>query len=49
MIQKNVRYVHTLFELNWCSGCDANWENLLHMVGTKELKSPESYCHSNYK
>ena len=46
---KNVKYVHTLFELNWCGGCDANLGNLLHMVGTKELKPPESYWHSNHR
>ena len=49
MIQKNVRYVHTVFELNWCSGYDANWGNLLDMVETKEFKPPESYCNLNPK
>ena len=49
MSQKYVRYVHTLFELNSCSGCYINRGNLLHIVGTKELKLPESYFHSNHR
>ena len=49
MSQKNVRYVQTLFELNWYSRCDVNRGNLLHIAGSEELKPPESYCHSNYR
>ena len=49
MSQKYVRYVHTLFELNWRSRYCINRGNLLHIVGTKELKAPASYFHSNQR
>ena len=28
---------------------DANAGDLLHKVGTKEFKPPDSFCHLNYK
>ena len=32
-----------------CSGCEADQENLLYKVGTKEFNTVESSYHSNYR
>ena len=38
-----------VFKANWCGGCEASSEGIMHRDGTKELKPPKNCCHSNHR
>ena len=47
--QKNVLMYTCHSKARWCSKCTVVHGHLLHKVGIKVFKSPESCCHSNYR